>query len=251
MKKQIFLSLITAFLFFGMISCQKEKLPIDLLIPTNENVTETTLALQENITTKYFYDGQSVEEGFFTPGTENSNTLVLLKLNSEGEKNIEIHGFSTVELYLAYGDTHGMDLRLGFEIENHLREYAISSGAVAAYEATGVEPQSFIDYSAQYIASKKPSVAESRSVTMMREDCSTGATMAFATTSVTMHFGTWSDRVSSYFPFMIYGPDSFFDKKFYDKKLATIWNFGWSDYCFNQAPGLGFMNKRTSSWGKF
>ena len=105
-----------------------------------------------------------------------------------------------------------------------------------------------MNYALQYIASKKPNIAEIRLPNMMREDCASGSTMAFLSTSPTMYAGIWSDRVSSYFPLSIYAIDTFFDKMFYRKHLVTCANFGWTDYCFSSIPALGFVNKKTSSW---
>lgn len=249
MKKLIFLSLFIAFAVFGITSCQKEAVPTVPSSASENQILSTVQSLQENIPVTYFYDGISVAEGTFVPESENSNTLVLLKLDVAQRKYVEIHGFSSENTYLSYGDTHNINLRLNLEIENHLRDYAISSGAAAEYEKTGIESQSFMNYALQYIASRKPTnIAESRAPTMMREDCASGATMAFFATAPTMYLGTWSDRVGSYFPFSIFAVDTFFDKMFYKKRLATFANFGWTDYCFPSTPGLGFMNKKTSSW---
>ncbi len=245
MKKLLSLSVFTLTLgLLTFVACKKE------VTHTSIPQSEVSLSkMSEEIPVTYFYDNKSVIKGAFDPSKEESNTLVLLKLDESQRKYVEIYGFSSKEGYLSYGDANRINLRLQSEIEDHLKSYAETSGAIAEYERTGVEPKAFTDYAHKYIGSKKNTQGNFRGISFMYEDCfaGSGSSWGFVETSATMLFGVWSDKVSAYQPLTLFALDSFFDKTFYRKRLATFANFGWTVYSFCQS-GLFFMDDKTSSW---
>jgi hypothetical protein len=245
MKKLLSLSVFILTLgLLTFVACKKE------IVDTSTPQSEVSLSkTSEDIPVTYFYDKKPVVKGTFDPSKEEANTLVVLKLDESQRKYVEIHGFSSKEAYLSYGDEKFINLRLQSEIEEHLKSYAETSGATAEYERTGVESKSFMDYAHKYIASKKNTQGNFRSISFMYEDCfaGSGSSWGFIETSPTMLFGVWSDKVSAYQPIGLFSIDSFYDKTFYRKRLATFANFGWTVFTFCQ-PGLFFMDDKTSSW---
>ena len=236
--------LIFSILSLLAVSCQKNE-EIENL-PNEQSLIESS----NNEPAFYYFDGLSVSEGSFNPEEESNHTLVLLKLDEAGQKYIEIHGFSTLENYFQYGNTHGMPLEGKYNIEQHLADYAVTSGAIAEYEQTGVEPQWYIDYVNNYINGSTSTTAQARVLCMMYDDCSaTGSAWGFSKASATMLSGIWIDRVSSYTPLHVWGFDSFYKKMFFQKnsKLATFWNWGWQNYSFCH-PALKFIDNKTRSW---
>jgi hypothetical protein len=252
MKKLI--SKIAIFILVAAIfSCKQEDLNIQKPVIENTPAPIQGLAEQSTVYFHYFYNGVATEAEAFDPGLEASNTLVLSSISDDGKKNIDIHGFSTEENFFIYGDAHNIPLRERRAVENHLAQYAISSGAIAEYEKTGIEPTWYNTYVTNYLVQHKTasSIQSRAAMVMMYDDCfigaSAGAIPFLNGNSATMYAGLWNNKVSAFEPLGIWGFDTFYDNMFFGKRLATWWKTGFEKYHFCD-QGFGFINNKTSSW---
>ncbi|MBK8566068.1 MAG: hypothetical protein IPN76_22680 [Saprospiraceae bacterium] len=157
----------TLLLFAG---CQKdEALPADNSSGKIGNVQKLTFTETANAIYHYRLDDAPAEEGAFTVEEGSPLHFVLTdapKLN--GKDIFTIHAFTSKQGYLNYCNSQGMPSEEVDEIEEHLDNYAITSGAAAIEATTGVIPQSFIDYADTYVAQFSPVGGNTQ---ILRQNC--------------------------------------------------------------------------------
>ncbi len=194
---------------------------------------------------QYYFDGEKVSEEFFNPEDEN----LLIGITGEPSTNpdeglIKIWAFTSKEKYIDWGYAHNTPVARMFEMHDHLRAYIEENRVEEIYEQTGELPQWYLDYELAYRESMLGESAVQRATAMLHKDCIGGASSPLVATLPVMWPG-WNNRVSSYFPFGVYSGLSIFDRWLYRRYMATIFNWGWTRYCFS-GP-LGFLNDRMSS----
>ena len=123
----------------------------------------------------------------------------------------------------------------------------MKNGVVEEYEKTGKVSSAYLDYEAEYYERMIANLTDSpsfRGTDILHKDCRGGNNAPLATTLPFMWPG-WNNEVSAYTPLHVYSGLSIYDRSFYRRKMATLWNFGWTRYCF-EGP-LSFLNDNMSS----
>jgi len=188
--------------------------------------TQEPLEEKEGVITEYqyFFDGEKVGDTFFNPEDENLLIAVTAEPSANPEEGlVKIWAFTSEDKYIAWGETHNTPVTPLLEMEKHLRQYIIDNNVEQIYEGVN---------------------ATERGSAMLHKDCTGGSSAPLLATLPAMWPG-WNNRVSSYFPFGIYSGLMVFDRSFYRSRMAIVWNWGWTRYCFS-GP-LGFLNDRMSS----
>lgn len=224
-------------------SCTKKEEPI-FIEAKQESEVEIVKAI-------YIFDGKAVNENPLEFSDENIYIGITGKLDEVDDKKgiVTIYAFSSKEEYIKWGNDNGFPVALKLEIAEHLSTYAIEKGVIDEYERTGVVPQSYIKYERQYyerMMSSSLNQAGTRGYTMLHKECIGGPSAPIISTLPVMWPG-WNNKVSAYFDFNVWGNLTIFDRTFYRKKLASIWDWGWKKVCFT-GPLSPLDNKMSSGF---
>lgn len=222
-----------------LMSCSKEsEINTESIEPSNFQIIETN----------YYLDGKLVPEESLNLEDESLHIAITGSEKDEtpGKGIITVNTFSSKENYIEWGILNGLPVAQSFEIEEHLSAYAETNGYIEEYEKTGVVSQSFLDYQKQYFdgVTQQNDQASLRAPTMLHKDF-TGGASTIASELQPFMFPGWNNRTSRYYSFHVYTGFHIFDRSFYRRRMATLWNFGWQNILF-QGP-LGFLNDRLSS----
>lgn len=197
---------------------------------------------------EFYLDSLAVLEGTFALDDDSLYIAITGELTPEpGRGLIKIWGFSSKAGYLAWADAHNLPAARNLAIEEHLRNYADTSGAVSIYDSTGAIPQWYIDYEISYL--KKMGILdersiEDRSLCWLRKGCNHTGGVPMLTTLPLMWPG-WNDAVSRFDHLVIYGNVKLYSKRFYKRRFFDYWNWGYQEICF-RGP-LAYANNRMRS----
>ena len=136
------------------VSCKKEEANLS----NNSNLTEGNGQLQTRAggyTYVYKLDLQNVK----VLDLSDPNLTILYELQPNNV--MFVHGFTSIDNYIEYGTRQGWNTRLEVEVENHLENYADSTGVEAEAEAIGKIPTWWTTYVNNYLASKYPNFTSS------------------------------------------------------------------------------------------
>ncbi len=239
----------TLFIAFCLLStsCTKQNIK-------EEQEAEELSALQEEqeqIQYEFFLDNQSVAEGTFDPTDQN---LIIAVTGEDVASDptigiIKIWAFSSEALYIAWGEANDLPVACMLEMEDHLRTYASTSGAISYYEQTGAILPSYEQYATNYIATMNciPGTNQSveRALAILYKDAY-GGVPNFGAFGVPFLWSGWNNQISRMSIVGLPSATSIFDKTFYRKRLATLWGLGWRNFRF--IGSLSFLNDRTSSF---
>lgn len=218
-------------------SCNKEN------NENNLNVNRQGHQATENV--EYFFDGEKVTEDRIDFYDENIEVAITDKEDGTG---LEIWGFTSKQMYIEWGEKRNFPVKIMLEIEEHLRNYIETNKVVEIFEETGVVPQWYLDYEKSYYQqmTKHRNVEDRGTAILHKADCgdSNDGTSPLHTTLPVMWPG-WNNETSAYFPISLYSGLSIYDRWFYGTRMATLWNVGWTTYCFDGPYGV--LNDRMSS----
>jgi hypothetical protein len=178
------------------------------------------------------------------------------RLEKDGQRYTVINAFKSDEDLYAYAEACGRtDERKKDKVLQHLADYAISSGAVAAFEASGNVSKDYLDYMDYYLIQNgyepgRPSELEIRTLTnFVNKDCFiAGSSWPIRTNPHLGMFG-YNDQVTSYVPFgiLLGGASDIYDNSWFRKRLARIWSWDMNVINFCLDP-LKFLDNRATSW---
>lgn len=202
---------------------------------------------------EYYIDGKTVPESEATAYSQAHFFGVFGAKDNPKDRIMRIHYFSSEELKLEFADAEDIPLRRCQEAEAHLAEYAESSGAIRAYEATGIVPESFTNYAREYTALHRPGGvqgAASLSFGHYGKDFFGGSTLIMFGGHTPAFILGWDNAISRYFvwisPLLVYSYISFWDKTFYrSPRIWSVWNWNHNTVRF-QGP-YASVNDRASS----
>jgi len=170
------------------------------------------------------------------------------------DRVLRLHYFSTKDRKLEFADAEDIPLRQCEEAEAHLAQYAESSGAICAFEETGVVPEEFTSYSARYTAQMFPELAQARNAAALSfghygKDLVGGPTLLMLG-GMTPYFALgWNNVISRYYvyisPLLVWSYIAFFDKAFYHDKFYATWSWNHNTVYFS-GP-LSYANDRATS----
>ncbi len=158
----------------------------------------------------------------------------------------KIWAFTTEANYVAWGDSYGLPVACHLEVGRHLGDYAEQIGAIAYYEQTGEELPQFTQYANNYINQMDCNGQNSqyRTPSAIYKN-HWGGPGAIITTFTPFMYPGWNNTVSRYYTFGIYNGFTVYDKIYYRKRLATLWNWGWNYWRFHY--GLSWLDNKMSS----
>ncbi|GAB4405594.1 MAG: hypothetical protein OHK0039_06730 [Bacteroidia bacterium] len=101
----------------------------------------------------FFFDHESIPESLAEKWIEENIPFIAISGDSASPEArvMRVFGFSSMASLYAFTDSKGIPLREADEVTTHLSQHADSTGAIAAYEATGEVPEDYLDYQASYI----------------------------------------------------------------------------------------------------
>lgn len=225
----------------SVFSCQKED-----VISGQRN---TDINTESNVVSKtvYLKDGVEMPNYLFSPEQEeiNGSYIAISGIEDGSKKKVKVivNIFTTREKYINWGYINKRPVELYLEIEEHLASYAKDNGYIAEYELTGVVSQDYLDYESEYF-NKMTNGVNSRAVTMLHKDFWGGSSAPMPLTLPVMWPG-WNNKVSRYYPLNIWGGMAIYNKAFYRRRMATLWNWGWQSIRF-EGP-LSYLNDKMSS----
>ncbi|MDH5476057.1 MAG: hypothetical protein OEX22_10230 [Cyclobacteriaceae bacterium] len=193
-----------------------------------EVITSTEQANDADIQYIYLLDNEVASSNVFDLSDEGLNILVSSEKNQE-KTNIVIRAFTDEKDYIKFGEQHDIKLKEQLMFEKHMRSYAVTSGAIAEYEKTGIVPESYSLYEKDYYnKSFGQSNARTESVnTALYKNFpgGGGSSIIMFGTMPAMGLG-WNNVVSSFEGLGVYGFTTMYDRSFYRNKLFTYWHWG-------------------------
>jgi hypothetical protein len=202
---------------------------------------------------EFYIDGKKVPEADVKADSRDRVFAVFGSKGDPTDRILRLHHFSSDERKLEFADAEGIPLRRCQDSEAHLAQYAESSGAIRAFEETGVVPEAFTRYSALYTAQMFPESARGPGSAALAfghygRDFVGGS--SFPLTGQTPAFvGAWNNAVSRYFVFfstgIVYGYVTLFDKAFYRDRYYQSWNWNHNTVYF--IGSLSWANDRAGS----
>jgi len=192
---------------------------------------------QTTVTYSYSIDGEVVDEEAVNYDDPALNIGITGEEDPSGNLTVFVQAFTSPDKYISWGEENDFPVKLSLEIEEHLRSYAQEEGIIDIYEETNEVPESYLAYEKAYYErmTGNEDSSESRAIYMLHKNCSGGSASPLIHTLPVMWFG-WNNQVSRYYPFSIYSGLIIYDNSFYRNRLATLWNWGWTNYCL--PPGL-------------
>lgn len=180
-----------------------------------------------------------------------TDTTLNTIINNEGNGVVGVYAYTTVSEYLKKGTALGHNLTKALQIENDLRNYANSIGAITLYDQTGNVDPSYTDFEQNYIGNtpelQEPTAAGILPGTWHDNFSATQPSTIYPSVSAFMWFSAWQNKVSAYSPRYIYGVDMLYEKTIFRRRLATLTNWGWQKIVFNVYP-FSFLNNNSKSW---
>lgn len=240
--------LLLSFLFVTS-SCNKT----DLL--EEEEKIETPSELQqdqsEQVSYEHYFDNQQVPEGTFDPEDQN----LIIAVTGEGVSSdpnvgiIKIWAFTSEALYVTWGEVQGLPVACVLEVEEHLKNYALTSGALQHYEQTGEMLPAYEQYATNYIhemnCGSGGNESFERALGILYKDAY-GGVPNFGMWGMPFLWSGWNNQVSRISAIGLPSINSVFDKTFYRKRMATLWGIGWGNWRF--IGSLSFLNDKASSF---
>jgi hypothetical protein len=215
-----------------------------------QQAVSTDVVTQNEQSVKSYFNNNLVNELDYTD--ESLNIIV----NKEEDGSIGIYAYSNLQGYLTKGTSLGKNLIKALQIENDLRNYAISIGADALYNQTGQIDPRYLSFEENYINNTPELNLNQNSQTTQSailggfwfDDVKPWSIprTAYPSVSATMWLGAWQKRVGSYNPLFFYGIDRIFALPFFKKRLATLTN--WNSGISFDTRGLEFLNNKSRSW---
>jgi hypothetical protein len=231
-----------------MVSCKKQ----ETLKPSSP--TETFVQQSSNAaaaaTVKYYLDNSVVATVNFND--PNLNTII----NKEADGSTGVYAYTTLNGYLNKGTVLGHNLAIGIQIENDLKNYANSIGAIDLYDRTGQIDTRYTIFEQNYIATS-PALQKNSTNSVIGingiwydNPYPSKPSTAYPPISAFMWFGAWQNRVSGFRSIWIYGVDFLYKRTMFRSRLATFTGWGDSEVFFNLAP-FQFLDNNTKSWLSF
>lgn len=238
------------------VSCKKEEANLS----NNSNLTEETNSGNGQLLSRaggYTYVYKLDLERVKVLDVSDPGLTILYELQPNNV--MIVHGFTSIDNYIEYGTRQGWNTRLEVEVENHLENYADSTGVEAEAEATGKIPTWWTTYVDNYLASKYPSYTSSTlstralSTTIYEDFQGQNRSLTMAPLKRTyawLKIWGMDDKTSSFLPAsLIRGVDVAYDRSFF---RGVMFRF----ISRNNIPGyiLNFdgvnapFNNRASSW---
>lgn len=229
-------------------SCTKD-VDIDA---SEESITSNLSSAVQNDEMRFIIDGNQVE-------FEEVNSLVTsevfdeyrLLVHEDSNGLIKCLYFSDINDYLLYGDENNITLRKDYEFEEHMKNYAITSGAIDEYERTGEVPQSYLDYEVAFAEEHYYNESTSRSPVpwIINDFCSGPGNASMLLPGIAPVMPPfWNNRMSEYFAMDALATFHLYDRTFYRRHLASVYlEIGFQDRCLATIPGLAAADNKTSS----
>ncbi len=226
MKKQVFLFLsITFILAFTAFSCREKETISISPTETNDKLSSAPQSSGTNIILQL--DGKVVPSGSFSV----DDPSLSIVLEQYDDNTLIVHGFTSEEKYLDFGDSNGYNLRLALEIEKYLSSYAESSGVITETEATGIVPTWWVNFVDTYLSSKlRNKTISSRGISTELYTGFDGLGRHISTLPSFTGLGNYAflsnwgmnDNISSFHPSsLVSSVDIAFDKSFFRQRMFT------------------------------
>ena len=239
---------------------------------SQENIKNEINKTPKNLGVEFYLDNKKItkEETLRLP-KENVLVEVGDRFNQR-DTIIRVRYFSTSKGEMAYAKQRSIPLKEVMEVESHLAEYAVSSGAIKAYEKNGHVPKEFIDYQNKYVERKLnrfqfnprsklfgmtlssilfSDISKPLQVGFFGKDHYGGSTRLFSGHSTPIFLFGWKNKISRYHvnwgTFIVYGYFALYDKSFFRKRFYKSWNWTNRMVRFNDAYGLGWANDKAES----
>ena len=194
---------------------------------------------------KCYLDGIQVEGLNFNLDTDNW-VLFLGKLDENENEVLEIRKFTNKNDYLLYGDKNSIPIRMGIEIGETLREYAITHNVIEYFEANGEVPTSYLEYEKSvyedYKEKQRNNIQSRNLWVQLYKDCKGGQSIPMFNTYPWMPWG-WNNKTSANEVVGIFAGTAVYDRTFYRKHRGTVWLWGLQKLCWN---GLTINNCMSS-----
>jgi hypothetical protein len=255
-KTLAFFKVLCIVVLFVAVSCEEDQ----LRVTSEPSASEASKGagdsdhdlITKDVTIEYYLNDRRVRPGSFDP--ENPELYVLASgvPDSTGDavEKVVIHAYSTKEGYIKFGKVHNLKLEEQLFFEEHMSEYAKTSGAIAYFDRTGTIPDFYSTYCKEFYNTVfKPSINGKVAGTpiALHKDYVVGPTWISITGTLAIMPPGWNNQVSRYMSFGIYGATTMYDDTFFRKRLFTRWGWGWNFILLHASYGLGFANDKMSS----
>lgn len=234
MRKNIIIPFLVLGLFFW--ACQRTQRVIEPSGGSNQQGQGGNPSESEEddpLTYEFYVDDELVTMDEFQNMGNPQNVLVIAgSPESPDDNTVRYRYYSSDSLKFVYAESQNIPLKKCQDIENHLAEYAMNSGAVAYYEQYGEVPEAFTEYQDNYVEAQ---INQNRVRTILgwfHQGCwGTGGALPFSGYGTAAFCCGWNNSISSYNNAVphgagVYGYMGMYDRTFYRDRYYQQWTWG-------------------------